>query len=155
MKTDNQIQAEINNELNRELAMIATEVKVSVKNGSVTLEGVAESYAKKIETQRAAFRIEGVISVTNNIVLKINHQPSDEDIKKTVIKMITWNSCIDENRINVEVLNGWVTLTGEVDYNYQKSKATFLTEDIMGVAGVTNRINIVTSYEKTADKLSA
>ncbi|MBA3664174.1 MAG: BON domain-containing protein [Bacteroidetes bacterium] len=155
MKTKEQIQNDVRNELNRESAMVGTDIRIIVNGNHITLEGIADSYAKKIETERAAMRVDGVTGVTNNIVLKISHQKSDEDIRKTVIRMITWNSCIDESRIDVKVSQGWVTLAGEVDYDYQKSKATFLTEDITGVAGVTNFISVVSSFEKAGGKLTA
>jgi osmotically-inducible protein OsmY len=155
MKTDAQIQNEIINELNRESAMVASEYKVFVKNHEVVLEGVADSYAKKIETERAALRVSEVKSVSNNIVLKISTHRSDEDIKKTVMKVITWNSCIDENKINVEVNNGRVALSGEVEWEYQKTKASILTSDIMGVVDVTNNLHVISGSDSSERKLSA
>lgn len=155
MKTVSEIENGIRMELSQESSLVASCVEIIVEGGHVTLEGVADSYSKKIETERAARRVEGVTKVTNHIVLKIRGDRSDEDIHKTVLKMITWNSCIDESRIAVEVKDGWVTLTGEVDYDYQKSKASLLSEDIMGVVGVTNMINVLPSTERADGKLSA
>jgi osmotically-inducible protein OsmY len=155
MKTVSEIENEIRMELNQESSMVATDVNITVKNGHVTLDGVADSYAKKIETERVVLRVKGVHSVTNNIILKIHDQRSDNDIKKTVLKMITWNSCIDETRIQVEVKNGWVTLSGDVDYDYQKSKAALLSEDIMGVSGVTNLIHVMPNVGHSSGKLTA
>lgn len=155
MKTASDIEKEIRKELDQELAQVASDITIRVEKNHVTLEGVADSYAKKIETERVALRVNGVDSVTNNIILKIHDQRSDDDIKKTVLKMITWNSCIDETKINVSVKNGWVTLTGEVDYDYQKSKATLLSEDIMGVSGVTNLIHVIPTINRADGKLTA
>jgi osmotically-inducible protein OsmY len=155
MKTATDIEKEIQAELNQESSLVASDVKITVNGNHVTMEGVADSYSKKIETERVALRVDGVKKVTNNIVLKMQTHRSDEDIKKTVVKMITWNSCIDENRISVNVNEGWVTLSGEVDYDYQRSKATFLSEDIIGVAGVTNLISVVPAMVNMDGKLSA
>ncbi|MCW3075556.1 MAG: hypothetical protein JWO32_165 [Bacteroidetes bacterium] len=155
MKADLNIQQEIREELNREAAMVGSDIKILINNGEVILEGVADSYAKKIETERAARRVDGVKKVINNIVLKMSAIRSDADIKKTVLKVITWNSCIDENKIKVNVNNGVVTLEGEVDHDYQKSKAVFLTEDIVGVVSVINKIQVNPSFESAGRKLSA
>lgn len=155
MKTDLNIQQEIREELNREAAMVGSEIKILIKNGEVTLDGFADSYAKKIETERAVKRVDGVNHVINNIVLKMTATRSDLDIKKTVVKVITWNSCINEDKIKVNVNNGIVTLEGEVDHDYQKSKAAFLTEDIVGVVAVINKIHVNTSIDNTGRKLSA
>lgn len=155
MKTDLNIQQEIREELNREAAMVGSEIKILIKSGEVTLDGFADSYAKKIETERAVKRVDGVNHVINNIVLKMTATRSDLDIKKTVVKVITWNSCINEDKIKVNVNNGIVTLEGEVDHDYQKSKAAFLTEDIVGVVAVINKIHVNTSIDNTGRKLSA
>lgn len=155
MKTDLEIQNEVIDELNRESAIIACDLKVIVKNRCVTLEGIADSYGKKIETERAALRVSDVKDVTNKIVLKISGNRSDSDIKKTVMKVITWNSCIDENKIQVDVKNGRVTLSGEVQYEYQKTKANILTADIMGVVDVVNELTVSPVYENSEGKLSA
>ncbi|MCE3260110.1 MAG: hypothetical protein K0S12_1751, partial [Bacteroidetes bacterium] len=77
---------------------------------------------------------------------------SDSEIKKTAVKGITWNSSIDENHIQVEVKDGWVTLRGEVEHEYQKTKARNIAEDIIGVRGVTNLIHVNTQGDS---KLSA
>lgn len=155
MKTDTQLQNEIINELNRESAMVAAECSVRVNRGEVVLEGIADSYAKKMETERAALRISDVKKVVNNVILKISSHRSDDDIKKTVLKVITWNSCINESKINVEVKGGCVTLTGEVEWEYQKTKAAILTSDISGVVDVKNELHVNSDYRSSETKLSA
>ncbi|MBI2268962.1 MAG: BON domain-containing protein [Bacteroidetes bacterium] len=79
--------------------------------------------------------------------IKTNLPPSskrsDSDIKNAVLNVIKWNSSIDENKIKIKVRDGWVTLEGYVDWEYQKSRATYLAEDIKGVVGVNNLITVV------------
>lgn len=156
MKTDLDIQNDVINELNREAAMVASNVNVIVNTGNVILEGVADSYSKKAETERAAQRVSAVKSVTNNITLQFSNQKSDSEIKKTLVKVISWNTCIDETKINVEVADGSVTLTGTVEFEYQRSKAAILAEGITGVKEVNNLIKVAASSpDITHHKLSA
>lgn len=156
MKTDLDIQNDVINELNREAAMVASNVNVIVNTGNVILEGVADSYSKKVETERAALRLSAVKSVTNNIILQISNQKSDADIKKSLLKVITWNTCIDETKINIAVKDGLVTLSGTVEYDYQKSKAAILAEGIAGIKDVNNLIKVqAASPENNHRKLSA
>lgn len=74
---------------------------------------------------------------------------TDVEIKKAVVDSIKWNSTIQEDRITVRVRNGWVTLTGNVDWPYQKLKAKLLAGDCTGVAGVTDYITVISPSEKS------
>ncbi|MBI2270399.1 MAG: BON domain-containing protein [Bacteroidetes bacterium] len=88
------------------------------------------------------------VDVSNDLKISIPgvSKRSDAEIKKTVFDSIKWNSSVKEDKINVEVKDGWVTLSGEVEWAYQKSKAKLLAEDIVGVTGVTNNINVVSAF---------
>jgi osmotically-inducible protein OsmY len=149
MKTDSEIERDVTHELEWESRYTNLQVNVDVKNGCVTLSGVVDSYPKKIEAERAAMRVGGIIWVNNNVVVKIADKRSDAEIKMAAINAIKWNTTIDENEIEVKVENGWITLEGIVTWEYQKSKARNLAEDVIGVIGVTNLINVVPSSKKS------
>lgn len=147
MKKDPEIQRDVEDELNWEPSLAAAPISVKVKNGYVTLDGTVNSYMKKLSAERAAMRVYGVRSVTNNMDVKLldSFKRSDAELKEAVINTIKWNSAIDEDRVKVLVKDGWVTLEGTVEWDFQKSKAKNLAEDLTGVIGVTNNITVVTS----------
>ncbi len=145
MRTDVEIKKDVIHELEWESRYNALDVEVEVKNGSVTLSGTVDAYSKKIEAERAALRVAGIIWVNNNIEVRIVDKKSDEEIQRAAINAIRWNTTIDEDEIDVSVKNGWITLEGTVAWEYQKSKARNLAEDVIGVVGVTNLISVWTS----------
>lgn len=148
MKTDFEIESEIKDELKWDPALNPGEITVEVEAGNVTLTGTVDSYPKKVEAERAALRVPGVTWVSNCINVQLAENRTDDEIKEAVAKAIRWNSAIEESHIVVKVKNGWVTLEGEVEWEFQKSKAGNLTEDIAGVVGVSNFISIVPSFVK-------
>jgi len=145
MKSDEEITRDINAELQWESRLDGSEVKVDVNKGHVTLTGTTDSYPKKVNAESAVRRVTGVVSVDNELQVKISPQAkkSDPEIKRAVVNAITWNSAIDENNIEVTVQNGLVTLEGEVTWDYQRSKARLLAEDTIGVVGVVNLIKVI------------
>ncbi len=153
MRSDSEIEQDVSHELEWESRYNDLKINVEVNDGCVSLSGIVDSYPKKMEAERAAMRVAGIIWVNNNIVVKITDKKSDAEIKTAAIRAIKWNTTIDENKINVKVEKGWVTLEGTVTWEYQKSKARNLAEDVIGVIGVTNLISITPSY-KTAAKIN-
>jgi len=145
MKTDFEILNEVKDELKWEPMLDLKEIDVDVENGYVTLSGIVDSYPKKMQAERAALRVPGVARVSNCINVNLSEKRSDDEIKEAVAKAIRWNIDIEESHVIVKVQNGWVTLDGEVEWEFQKSKARNLAEDITGVVGVTNFINVVPS----------
>ncbi|MCE3225884.1 MAG: ornithine aminotransferase [Bacteroidetes bacterium] len=143
MITDIEIKENVKHEILVEHRDSEDKITVEVTNGIVFLSGTVDSYPQKIDAERAALRVDGVIEVHNGISVNISIERSDAEIKKTAIKGITWNSSIDEKHIDVEVVNGWVTLKGEVEHEYQKTKARNIAEDIIGVRGVTNLLQVI------------
>jgi osmotically-inducible protein OsmY len=143
MKTDAEIQADVKDEFRWEPKIADENIKVEVNDGHVKLSGVVDSYPKKIDAERAAMRVSGVYWVTNEIVVNVAEKRSDDEIREAAIRAITWNSNITKEQIDVNVDDGWVTLEGEVTWEYQKTKARNLTEDVAGVVGITNLISVV------------
>jgi osmotically-inducible protein OsmY len=153
MKTDLEIQNDIRAELEWDSRLNDSPINAIVLNGHVILSGSVNSYPKKINAEKVARKVVGVKSVDNELEINIpeNFQRTDDEIAKSVKNMIKWNTSTDENRINVKVKSGWVILEGEVNWEYQRSKARILAEDISGVKGVTNLITIVSHSTNSLD----
>ncbi len=153
MKTDFEIQKEIREELKWDSMLNGSTLEVEVIDGHVTLRGSIDSYPRKIQAELSAVRIRGVKSLSNELKIKIpsGSKRADSDIKKGVLDVIKWNSSIKENKIKAHVNCGWVTLEGSVDWEYQRSKARLLAEDITGVVGVTNLINVASTFASSTE----
>jgi osmotically-inducible protein OsmY len=157
LKTDEHIHRDIKAELQWESRLRGSAIEVRVHNGYVTLTGSTDSYPKRTYAEKAARRVSGVTGVANELEVKITvgNRRDDTDIKQAVENAITWNSAIDENRIKVTVDNGWVTLEGNVSWDYQRTKARLLAEDTVGVAGVTNLVRVQANAPTPAEVLKS
>lgn len=144
MKTDSEIQKDVMAELKWEPYLTASEIGVAVKNGIVTLSGTVDSYSKKLSAEKAAKRISGVKAVAEDIEVKLpgNSKKTDADIAEAILYALKWNNAVDEEKIKVKVDNGWVTLEGETDWNYQKISAENAIKFLSGVTGITNDIKV-------------
>jgi osmotically-inducible protein OsmY len=153
MRTDTKIKADVEAELQWDARLNGSEIAVTVADGHVMLSGNVSSYPKKLNAEKAARRVAGVLSVNNLLVVSIPEasRKSDEEIARSVENSIKWNSSIDDKRINVTVKDGCVTLEGKVDWAYQSSKARFLAEDITGVRAVANLITVVSNSPSPSD----
>ena len=145
MKTDVEIQKDVMDELNWEPFLKATEIGVAVKNGVVTLSGKVDSYSKKISAEKAAKRVVGVKAVAEDIEVKLdaNGKKSDSEIAEAVLNALKWHSAMQEDKIKVKVEDGWVTLEGEVEWEFQRNAAKSMVKDLIGVAGVLNNIKLM------------
>jgi osmotically-inducible protein OsmY len=132
------------NELKWEPGIQATEVGVAVKDGVVTLSGNVDSYTKKWTTERAAKRVAGVKAVAEEIKVSLlgSYTRTDEDIALSAISMLRWNHLVPSDRVKVMVQSGWITLSGEVDFYYEKNAAEEAVRHLKGVVGVSNSITI-------------
>jgi osmotically-inducible protein OsmY len=144
MKTNENLQKDVQNALKWEPLLSAAQIGVTVKDGVVTLSGTVDSYAKKTEAEDAAKNVSGVKVVVEKIEIKYgsNGTKSDGDIASEVLRAYKWNWEIPEEKIKVRVEKGWVTLEGEVTWNYQREAAKTAIRSLSGVLGVTNSIKI-------------
>lgn len=144
MKTDAQIQKDVTEELEWEPAVDATAIGVMVSNGVVTLAGHVSSFAEKWDAERAALRVYGVKAIAVEMDVKLNGSSErlDTDIARTAENVIEWASYLQKNSVKVMVENGWITLTGEVDWAYQRLAAAAAVRYLMGVMGVSNEISL-------------
>ncbi|KWT94090.1 MULTISPECIES: BON domain-containing protein [unclassified Variovorax] len=142
MRSDAQLRSDIVAELNWDPAITATDVGVIVKDGVVTLTGHPSSHAEKYAIERAAQRVKGVkaLAIEMPVKLSSDYTRTDADIAMAVERAIEWNVLVPDDKIHPMVEGGWVTLNGEVEWDYQRRAAESAVRDLLGVTGVTNRV---------------
>ncbi|OFW36473.1 MAG: ornithine aminotransferase [Acidobacteria bacterium RIFCSPLOWO2_12_FULL_67_14b] len=143
--TDRQLQEHVQNALDWEPSIDAADIGVSVDNGVVTLRGDVKTYAEKAAAEHVALAVYGVKAVANDINVRLGTglERSDTDIAQAVVSALRWSSMVPDEKIAVVVTNGWVTLSGQVDWEYQRSASARTVRDLTGVRGVTNAIAVV------------
>ncbi len=144
MKTDAQLQQDVMAELKWEPSIEATHIGVEVKDGIVTLAGHVDSYAEKWHAERAAQRVSGVKALTVEIEVKLPgpSKRTDVDIARTAENVLLWMTNPPKDGIKVKVESGWITLSGEVDWAFQRTAAATALRCLMGVKGVSDQIAI-------------
>jgi osmotically-inducible protein OsmY len=144
VKTDTELQRDVMTELKWEPTIHAAEIGVGVKDGDVTLTGNVDSYSKKWAIVRAVRRVSGVKAVAEDIKVTpaVSYKRADEDMAQSATNVLNWNVWVPRDRVKVRVQNGWITLTGNVDWYYQKQHAEEAVRHLIGVMGVTNSITI-------------
>jgi osmotically-inducible protein OsmY len=131
-------------ELKWEPTIRAAEIGVAVKDGVVTLSGDVDTYSMKWAAERAVRRVSGVKAVGEEIKVRLPdpYKRSDEDIAQSATNVLNWNVWVPRDRVKVMVQNGWITLSGEVDWFYQEEHAVDAVRHLIGISGVSNRITI-------------
>ncbi len=144
MKTDSQIQADVIQELRWDPSVTHEHTGVAVADGIVTLSGTIPTYIEKSAAETAALRVSGVKAVVEKIEVKLPNlfQKSDQDIAKTVLEQFNWNTQIPADTVKVSVENGQVKLSGDVEWEFQRSTAERLVRGLRGVKAIVNRIGI-------------
>jgi osmotically-inducible protein OsmY len=144
MKTDTELQQDVMNELQWEPSIKAAEIGVGVTDGVVTLSGYVDSYFKKWAAGRAALRVFGVKAVAEEIQVRYpgSLKRSDEEIARAASNALEWNVAVPHDRVKVQVQDGAVNLSGEVDWWYQKDAAEDAVRKLVGVVLVSNWITI-------------
>lgn len=144
MKTDMQLKKDVTAELEWDPSINATHVGVAVKDGVVTLTGHLDTYAEKHAIERAVARVQGVraIAVEVDVKLEPGHRRSDSEIAAAAESALQWHSLVPEGRIRVKVEKGWITLSGDVDWDYQRLNAETTVRSLTGVVGVSNTIHL-------------
>jgi len=146
MKTDAELQRDVMNELQWEPTVKAAEIGVGVKDGVVTLSGYVDTYGEKWAAKHAVVRVFGVKAVAEELTVRLPDtvQRPDEDIAQAAANNLEWNVWLTHmiDRIEVVVENGWITLSGDVDWWYQKDAAGDTVRNLLGVRGLSNNIAI-------------
>ena len=154
-RTDEDIQREVQLELKWDARVSPNEVGVAVKNGVVTLGGWVDSFSKKWAAERAALRVRGVRAVVNEIEVRIDpaNQLTDVGIAEAVNRALELDSLVPDDAVKVSVSGGWITLRGEVDWEYERREAERVVRNLVGVKGVTNFITVRPRRGPSPDEL--
>lgn len=144
MKSNSELQKDVQEAIMWEPLLNAAEIGVIAKDGVVTLSGIVDSYLKKTEAENAAKNVAGVQAVVEKIEVKFasSWQKDDNEIATEIVNALKWNYEIPNDKIKVKVEEGWVTLEGELQWNYLKDIAKNLATIQAGVKGVINQISI-------------
>lgn len=144
MKTDMQLKTDVIDELAWDPAVNAAGIGVMVKDGVVTLTGHLDHFAEKHAIEKAVRRVAGVrgIALELDIKLSAEHKRSDSEIAQAAVSALRLNSLVPADKVKVEVEDGWVTLSGEVDWSYQIARAEQSVRPLAGVRGLSSRITI-------------
>jgi osmotically-inducible protein OsmY len=152
-RTDEDIQQDVLVELRWDPRLQPNEVAVAVKDGVVTLGGYVDSYLKKVAAEEAAHRVNGVVAVANEIEVRLPQSATrtDIDIAADVTRALASYAGLEN--VRVTVAKGWVTLTGTVEWGFQRSDATRAARNVPGVRGVSNLITVRPGIKPQPDEM--
>lgn len=144
MQTDLELRQAVMDELEWDPGVHAADVGVEAREGVVTLSGHVRSYSEKIAAERIAQRVSGVRALASelDVHLPASSQRIDADVAKAAAQALEWDADLPPKRIMAKVSNGLVTLSGEVDWEYQRKRAEKAVRHLRGVMGVSNQITL-------------
>jgi osmotically-inducible protein OsmY len=144
MKSDSEIERDVRDELKWDPDLDADDIAISVKDGVVTLAGFTKSYTDRWEAEAAVKRVAGVLAVANDIKVRLPaiDQRPDPNIARDAVAALKAQLPISHERIKAVVKDGWITLEGAVEWQYQKSTAENAVRRLKGVKGVTDAITV-------------
>jgi osmotically-inducible protein OsmY len=144
MSHDDQLQKAVLAELNWEPSITAAHIGVAANNGTVTLTGHVESFGQKHAAEMATGRVKGVKAIAEEIEVRLPFEikRDDADIATAAVNRLAWDTGTPRDAVKVKVQKGWLSLTGEVNWHFQKKAAEREVRHLMGVVGVTNQITI-------------
>jgi osmotically-inducible protein OsmY len=153
MKTDAQLKIDVMEELRWEPTVTSSDIQVATNNGIVTLSGSVPHYAEKTSAERATQRVEGVKAIAEEMEVNLTgiHKRKDAEIAQAVVHSLRWHVWVPTD-IQATVENGWVTLSGSVTWEFQRSAAGDSVRYLSGVKGVVNNIALKPSVQPTAVK---
>jgi len=153
MKTDAQLKIDVTEELRWEPTVTSTDINIVVDKGVVTLSGTVPYYAEKWAAERATQRVEGVKAIAEELEVNLigGHKRKDAEIAQAVVQSLKWHVWVPSH-VQATVEDGWVTLTGAVQWGYERSSAEDAVRFLSGVKGVSNSITLKPSAQPMAIK---
>lgn len=149
MKTDARIREDVLSQLAWEPDIDDRQIGVAVENGVVTLSGAVNNYTSKMAAEKATKKVSGVKAVAEDIEVKYgdDFKKTDKEIAKAAVDALEWNISVPDNKIMVKVEDGYVYLTGEVKWDFQRNAAKKAIENLLGVRYVSNNITLKQKVE--------
>jgi osmotically-inducible protein OsmY len=141
-------------ELDWEPSIQAEHIGVSVDEGCVTLYGHVGTYAEKSAAEKAALRLRGIRAVANDLEVRVSGslKRDDADIARAAADAVDWHVLLPQDRVKLTVEDGWVVLTGTVDWDFQRRAAVDAIRPLAGVQGVYNMLGVKPSVKPIAIK---
>jgi osmotically-inducible protein OsmY len=142
MISEHQLRQDVLDELDFEPSVNAAHIGVGVNAGVVTLTGFVSSYREKLAAERAARRVKGVKAIAEGIEVRLpsDKKTADDEIAGRAVDILKWRVGFPADRISIKVEKGIVTLTGDVDWQFQKTEAEAAVHHLSGVVGVVNLV---------------
>lgn len=154
MKTNAQIEREVQEAMLRDPLLRHNEIGVRARDGVVTLTGILESHARKLAAENAVKHVAGVKAIIEEI--KVNEgdaiRKTDLEIATDILHALTWNIDIPEEKVKVIVENGWVTLEGHLEFGIQREAVRKVVNNLAGVRGIRNNISIKAEEQDAVEK---
>lgn len=153
-RSDAEIKKDVEEELKWDPDIDATDIGVSVKNSVVTLTGFVRSYMQRLQAEQDAKRLAGVLAVANDIEVRLPSGDArpDPEIARDAVAQLKYELPYSHEFIKVIVKSGWVTLEGEVEWNYQRERAESAVRRVKGVLGLSNLIKLKPSVRPSEIK---
>ena len=142
MATDSELRREVERELEWEPSVDGRRIGVSVEGGVVTLTGEVKSYIERWQAERTVERVRGVRGVANELSVRTSGERTDTDIAHAAVDALRWNVSVPTDSVKVRVEKGWLTLEGEVPWDYQRRAAERAVRSLFGVKGISNLIRV-------------
>ena len=141
---DKELRQLVIDELEYEPRVDAADIGVAAEHGVITLSGHVADYAQKMAAERAAWRVKGVMGIAQKVEVRLpgDKKQNDDEIAQRALSIIAWNTVIPRDSVRVRVSDGWVMLSGSVNWNYQRQAAENEVRKLGGVKGVSNDITL-------------
>lgn len=154
IRTDSEIKRDVEDELKYDAGIDSTDIGVAVKNGVVSLTGFVRSYSQKLQAEMDAKRISGVMALANDLEVRLASEDSrpDPEIARDLVTQLKFELPYSHESIKSVVKNGWVTLEGDLEWNYQRTRAENTALRVKGVLGVSNHIKLAPHVKPTEVK---
>lgn len=153
MKSDAQVQTDVMQELRWDPSLTHEHIGVAVSDGIVTLSGTVPTFIEKSAAEKAAQRVGGVKAVVEKIEVKLfgSVHKDDKEIAEAIVQQLKWHAQIPDESVKASVEKGWVELTGEVEWQYQRRAAAKLVRGLTGVRGISNKITLKAKVAQPAE----
>jgi osmotically-inducible protein OsmY len=156
MKNNEELQQDVQDAIKWQPLLNAGQIGVTANDGVITLTGIVDSYAKKLEAEDAAKSVAGVKAVVEKLQIKFSsmyEKKDDNDIATEALKALKSNWRVPQDKVKLKVEGGWITLDGQLAWNYEKEAAKDAVKDLAGVSGVSNNIKIKSESRDAIEKV--